>query len=1127
MPANHPLPGLPSTVLLLLLVASIPALASADNHVGGQMLTTIKSGTVSGGLYVDDILPGGYVNVRNKTFAAIPDVSNIQWARLYVSAYSGHMQEARNLQVTTYLDGNNDGNWDDTWTETASTVFTYVIDGGNDNTAQGGGASDPYLIVNAHMNRVTSDYLIWYDVTSKIASTTPTVRVDTSASYDGRIKMITLVVAYNDGDSDEVRYWVNQGHDVDSYYTDNDGDPYVGATSFSLSGISGTVDSATLKVNHMASSDGTYTWNGNSITNSSPQQWQAGYSGGNTWDVTSTVQPGNSNTLTYDRTGPFYKIPLATLEVRMQGAPPVQKPVADFEADKTSGPAPLTVQFTDRSTNNPTSWAWDFQKDDTVDSTLQNPAYTYTSAGTYTVNLTASNAAGNDTRTKAGLITVQEAVPAAPSADFAANITSGSVPLAVLFSDSSTGDITSWLWDFGDGNSSPQQNPVHTYTSSGTYTINLTVSGPGGENTASRPGLITVTADSVPPPTTSPTLAPVPPPVASFTASPLSGRAPLAVQFSDTSSGTVDSRSWDLGDGSITGVLTATKVNHTYTKPGTYTVTLTVTWGGGTSSITREGLITVYEEKVQDLAVASIIPNGGAVFTGSENTVKVGVKNPGQNVTDPATLSLTVSDGYTARKDIPAISAGETFWAIFTDPTVRQTTGTAVTYTGIVDPDGIIQESNEANNNKNITKTSTYNGYRGKRWGPGGDLLTRRSFDLNGSLVYSAGDSRYQSGTTDEGWATYTVTWSSDNLPIPENATVEAARLYIPYTWDNTKEIPDRFHVTLNGQPVVPQLHEKDQSYFGAYADHAYGLLVYDVTSPFRKQGNQAVVRKDNPGSKVSPYGMTLAVVFRDISLPRAQIFMVEGFDLLGADPDGFATTPEEATAYLSFTGPTVDTAKAARAILTTFVPSGNGPEGNLLFNDRTVATSVWDYGASSGTQVAVDTRDVGNRLRSSGNEAAVRSTLNGATPIMAACHAFLVVTYPLGGSSDLVPIYPTATLTPTPTPAQVNETANATVTELPTPTPSPLGEEIPSADVSGQAESSQTAELTGESPGSLPDGSAGAPSPQGGAGRGASPLSALPSPLSPEGAILYTGIPSSGAVAWFVVRSFRSISLP
>ncbi len=70
-----------------------------------------------------------------------------------------------------------------------------------------------------------------------------------------------------------------------------------------------------------------------------------------------------------------------------------------------------------------------------------------------------------------------------PGAHFSATPTSGAAPLTVNFTDQSTGQITSWSWDFGDGSTSTEQNPSHTYTDGGNYTVSLTVTGPGGSDT--------------------------------------------------------------------------------------------------------------------------------------------------------------------------------------------------------------------------------------------------------------------------------------------------------------------------------------------------------------------------------------------------------------------------------------------------------------------------------------------------------------------------------------------------------------------------------------------------------------------------------------------------------------------
>jgi len=82
-------------------------------------------------------------------------------------------------------------------------------------------------------------------------------------------------------------------------------------------------------------------------------------------------------------------------------------------------------------------------------------------------------------------------------AQFTATPTSGPAPLMVNFADQSIGDITSWHWDFGDGNTSSTRNPLHTYERTDTYTVSLTISGPDDSDTETKPSYIQVTGDQV------------------------------------------------------------------------------------------------------------------------------------------------------------------------------------------------------------------------------------------------------------------------------------------------------------------------------------------------------------------------------------------------------------------------------------------------------------------------------------------------------------------------------------------------------------------------------------------------------------------------------------------------------
>ncbi len=172
-----------------------------------------------------------------------------------------------------------------------------------------------------------------------------------------------------------------------------------------------------------------------------------------------------------------------------------QAPVADFSASPVSGTAPLAVQFTDQSTN-ATGWQWDFG--DGGSSSQKNPSHTYQNAGSYTVSLTASNAAGMSVKTKTGYITASQA-PQPPVADFSATPLTGNAPLIVQFNDLST-NATGWQWDFGDGGSSSQKNPSHTYQSAGSYTVRLTASNAAGQSIKTKTSYITVSQAPPPPP---------------------------------------------------------------------------------------------------------------------------------------------------------------------------------------------------------------------------------------------------------------------------------------------------------------------------------------------------------------------------------------------------------------------------------------------------------------------------------------------------------------------------------------------------------------------------------------------------------------------------------------------------
>jgi len=1056
----------------------------------------VQTGTVSGGIYMDAANTWWPANPGpqdvQKTFSAIPDVDDIAWARLYVAVYCGHMQNNYAGTVTTTFDGNGDGMYETVLgTESLNVNFRNIINGGNDNSAfPGHGAAEPYRMVNDHTNRVSSDYLMWYDVTSAISSTTPKAHVVTSAvsgSFDGRIKLITLVIAYNDGDSDTIYYWVNQGHDTVTYYDESG---YNGLTEFDLSSKSGTVQSATLMVNHMASSDGLYAWSGNPIdTDPTGGNDQGAYFGSNIWDMTSRVSLGTVFDLSYNRSGvgsgefsgQFYKIPLAILAVRRS---PSVIPVADFSATPVTGETPLSIQFTDLSTGPPSSWKWEYRFKPSGSSswgswtqfaTTRNPSYSFSSTGSYIIRLTATNSLGSNSKTRGTTttpyITVSSATP--PVAAFSATTVSGTAPLAVTFTDQSTGSVTSRAWDFENDGAidSTQQNPVHTFTAPGTYSVKLRVTGPGGTDDEIKTGYITVSEAA---------------PTADFRATPRSGYSPLAVNFTDLSAGTITAWQWDFEND---GTVDSTQQNpiHTFATPGIYNVSLTVSGPGGSGTEVKDAYITVIttdltpiapvadfsanrtvvnkndpvkftdkssglvstwvwdfnndgitdsteqdpvftydnagtysvnlaiagpggsdnEKKIDyikvrgdpncDLTITGTVSPvnlGSAVFAMEPNTIRIfSIMNNGPSASPPAKIELAASDGKKIRADIPQLVKGANTTITIVDPTVRTGAGAVIRYNATVDPDDEVGETDESNNCKVSTdKTVTFNGYKGKRYWDGGDITTAGTFDLKGGLVHSFGDSTYRSGSFGgSGWTSYTVTWSPSDLPVPANATVRNAILYVPYTWDNSNAA-EGISISFNGESKARGSSYKDRSNFGAYADYDYGLQIYDVTSSFRKNSqNTATFSRGSSNAKLSMYGFTLAVVYDDPESSRKQIFLNEGFDLLGADEMNYGTTSEEATAYAPFTGMPIDTGIVSSANLISFVASGDN-EGTLLFNGAPVGGS-WDFGSVSGPQVAVLTRDVKGNLLKTDNVARIQST-PGETPAMEAIQQFLIIEY-------------------------------------------------------------------------------------------------------------------------------------
>jgi PKD repeat protein len=240
----------------------------------------------------------------------------------------------------------------------------------------------------------------------------------------------------------------------------------------------------------------------------------------------------------------------------------VTKTKAMFSADSRIGCPPITVNFTNLSPPAGLSYLWDFG--DGTTSALQNPSHTYTSSNSFDVKLIVTDSLGcSDTLVKPAFVQTVN-----PAANYITPPTTiGCAPLTTQFTDATAG-ATSWLWDFGDGTTSNLQNPVHSYSTPGLYTVSLTTTSAGGGCTQTIPVFSTFDVRGG---------------YAGFVHS-ATICPPWNASFTDTSLNAV-SWLWDFGDGTTS---TQQHPNHTFNSPGYHSVSLTITTADGCSYTTMQ-----------------------------------------------------------------------------------------------------------------------------------------------------------------------------------------------------------------------------------------------------------------------------------------------------------------------------------------------------------------------------------------------------------------------------------------------------------------------------------------------------------------------------------------------------------
>jgi PKD repeat protein len=242
-----------------------------------------------------------------------------------------------------------------------------------------------------------------------------------------------------------------------------------------------------------------------------------------------------------------------------------------FAAYPLSGPINTNVNFVNGTIGDIDSWEWDFGDGSPI-STDKNPSHVYEVPGKYTVSLVATKGSESRIKTKSEYITINI------QADFTGSPLEIQAGTPVTFVDASDYQADTWTWNFGDGSPiSHEQNPVHTYNTSGTFTVSLSITKGSVSDIESKSNYVSVGL------------------LTDFSATPLEATVNDGVIFTDLSVGGPISWDWDFGDGSPHSYLQ--NPVHSYASPGYYTVELRITTGSEIGAIIKEHYIHVtYED---------------------------------------------------------------------------------------------------------------------------------------------------------------------------------------------------------------------------------------------------------------------------------------------------------------------------------------------------------------------------------------------------------------------------------------------------------------------------------------------------------------------------------------------------
>ena len=330
----------------------------------------------------------------------------------------------------------------------------------------------------------------------------------------------------------------------------------------------------------------------------------------NNWEIDGTptyvlIQPNRSMN-EMDR-------PINTMQLTMLGAHeatcPDQRPVADFEADRTFIPVGESINFTNLS-ERASVWAWTFSGGTPSTSNEENPGpIVYNTPGDYSVTLTASNQLGDgDTKTRTNYIKVVPLPTEAPTAYFAANQVTVIAGNTINFTDLSQGEPWQWTWSFEGANpsGSTDQNPHNIrYNSVGHYNVTLIVQNPLGSDTLTLENYINVIpsiGDEVP--------------KAKFSCNSRLVQVNTPVRFTDESEGYPMYWEWEFEGGNpATCEYQVVQNGVTYENSGIYDVKLAVSNPNGGNILNKRDYIVVYENYVGSYCdtLCNLIDNETAV----------------------------------------------------------------------------------------------------------------------------------------------------------------------------------------------------------------------------------------------------------------------------------------------------------------------------------------------------------------------------------------------------------------------------------------------------------------------------------------------------------------------------------